>query len=233
MSDLKHLAIIPDGNRRFGRAHLEGASAGHKAGVETFGEILKEVKRLKIPYLTFYAFSTENWKRSEEEVSYLMDLFAEYFTGKKTEMIENKIEVRFIGRRDRVPQAVFKMMEDLETTTKLDDPELIATFAIDYGGHDELVRAFQKLNKKITAGELLVDDLSTADIEEAIDNADLPPPDLIIRTSGEQRLSGFLLWQSAYSEFYFANVNWPEFTIENLHEAIMSYESRERRLGGN
>jgi undecaprenyl diphosphate synthase len=236
MSDLQHVAFIPDGNRRFGRAELGDATLGHQAGTKTVETIVAELKAQGIRYATFYIFSTENWQRSTAEVDFLMELFVQYFGEReeiKTRYKDDRVAIRFIGRRDRVPRAVREALEHVEQETATTDPTLTITFALDYGGRDELVRVVRRLLWRIVTFRQNPFRVTDATLTGLLDTAGVPPPDLVIRTSGEQRLSGFLLWQAAYAELYFASVPWPAFDAAALRTALDWYRTRERRFGGD
>jgi len=229
-----HVAFIPDGNRRFGRANLDSAEAGHKAGVEVVKDLTEEAIEQGVTYLTFYIFSTENWKRSETEIGYLMELFKLYFTDYGKELEEKNVVIKFIGRRDRISNDLQKIVAEVEErSSKFVEPKCTVTFALDYGGQDELVRAFGKLLEKSKAGQLEAGEITLSDIESSLDTAGTPPPDMIVRTSGEQRLSNYLLWQAAYAELYFAETPWPAFTKEEFKKSIDWYQTRDRRKGGD
>lgn len=231
MSTLKHIAFIPDGNRRFGESAGDSAISGHRAGAETIKVVLEEVREQQIPFVTFYIFSTENWKRDAGEVSTLMNLFRNYFLEFK-ESLDDSIKIKFIGRRDRLPADVLLAMRQIEEK-EISDVKMTICFAIDYGGQDELVRAFQKMLWQVFTFQLNPFKINITDVNNALDTAGLPPPDLLVRTSGEQRLSGFLLWQSAYAEIFFADEPWPAFTRVKVKEIITWFNNRKRRFGGN
>ncbi len=224
----KHVAIIPDGNRRWAKLNGLKKIEGHKAGgsYESISKIIGEAKNLGIKYLTFWAFSTENWKRDRIEVDQLFELFVNILGKIKEEAIEKKIKFRHIGRKDRLPEKLVKVILDVEKATK-DFEEFNVQLCIDYGGRDEIVRA---LNKALRAG---VQEIKEDDIVNYLDSAGIPDPDLIIRTSGEQRISGFMSFQSAYSEFYFTDVHFPDFGPEHLRKAVEEFSARGRRFGGN
>lgn len=226
-----HVAIILDGNGRWAKAKGMPRSYGHKKGCENLETICDDMKALGIKYLTVYAFSTENWKRSKEEVGYLMTLFRGYL--KKCIKISerNKMRVRIIGDKTGFDKDIQESIQKLEEFSKGFD-ELHFQIALNYGSRDEIRRGMQKMAQKVQAGELLPEDISEAVIESFLDTEGIPDPDLLIRTSGEQRLSNFLLWQLAYTEFYFTKVAWPDFHREELVKAIEKYNERDRRYGG-
>lgn len=227
----EHVAIILDGNGRWAKQRALPRTMGHKAGADNV-EIISDVCiAMGIHYLTVYAFSTENWKRSEEEVSYLMGLMRWYLKNYMETALRKGIRMRVIGDRSKLdPEMVEEIERDEKLTAHLTNLEL--TFAINYGGRDEITRAVRALGKKIEAGEMKAEDIDEAAICAQLDTAMLPDPDLMIRTSGEERLSNFLLWQLAYSEFYFTDKYWPDFSEEDLWDAVRNYNRRERRFGG-
>lgn len=230
-TDLKHIAIILDGNGRYAKEHGLLRQQGHKAGadnVETIGDAMIE---MGIPYLTVYAFSTENWKRSEDEVSYLMMLMKGYLTKNKVDALKKGIRIRIIGDRSRFSDEMRRLMDEIEVDTA-DMKNLNLTLAINYGGRDELRRVVKNLTEEVAAGTLSPDEVTEELISSRMDTRDIPDPDLMIRTSGEERISNFLLWQIAYSELYFTDKYWPEFTPDDLRKAVESYKGRSRRFGG-
>ncbi len=227
----RHVAIILDGNGRWAKKNGKLRQQGHKAGadnVETIGDAMIEYG---IPYLTVYAFSTENWKRSEEEVSYLMGLMKRYLMHNKKDALKKGIRIRVIGDKERLSKDLQQLIEEIERDTAAMD-KLNLTFAINYGGRDEITRAVRKVMAEVQNGTLKPEDMDEALFASYLDTNDLPDPDLMIRTSKEERISNFLLWQLAYSEFYFTEKLWPEFTPEDLLEAVKIYAGRERRFGG-
>lgn len=216
-----HIGIIMDGNRRAGKASFSDRLAGHRAGADTASTIVRAAMARGIPYLTLFAFSTENWRRSETEVTLLMELFREFFDTHITALLKENIAVSCIGRRDRLPADIIERIVSLEAQAPK-TPTMHVQVAIDYGGRDELVRAFHILSGKTVNEET---------ISNALDTAGVPDPDLIIRTGGEHRLSGFLLWQVAYAEIYVTDVLWPHFTEAEFTQALEWYGERERRHG--
>lgn len=224
-----HIAIILDGNGRWAKAKGMPRSYGHVKGCANLEKICDEMKQMGIKYLTVYAFSTENWKRSREEIDGLMRLFRNYL--KKCIKISdrNKMQVRVIGDISAFDEDIRKRIEILEEhSSKYDD--LHFQLALNYGGRDEIKRAVERMLKAQKEGSL--ENISEETISSYLDTAGLPDPDLLIRTSGEQRLSNFLPWQLAYTEFYFTEVPWPDFKHEELVKAIQKYEERDRRFGG-
>jgi tritrans,polycis-undecaprenyl-diphosphate synthase [geranylgeranyl-diphosphate specific] len=228
----KHIAIILDGNRRYaGRAGLD-PSESYMLGAKKLEEVLEWCQELGIKHITVYAFSTENFNRSEEEVRLLMDLFRRKFSeaARDPRVHRYRIRVRAIGELERLPEGVKRAISEAEEATKDYDGHTL-NLAVGYGGRTELAQAVRKICERIERGELRPNDVDEELISKHLYTADLPDPDLIIRTSGEERLSGFLLWQSAYSELYFCEANWPEFTKLDFLRAIRTYQGRERRFG--
>ena len=226
----RHVAIIMDGNGRWANALGLLRSAGHKAGVKTLKNILTTAVNLKLEALTVYAFSTENWKRPHVEVDFLMHLFSDYLEREKREMHENNVRIHFLGRIDEMPLSLQKQMIDAENLMK-NNTGVKFNVAANYGGHDEILRAVKKIASKAVNGEINVSDIDENLFENALDTCESPPVDLLIRTSGDLRLSNFLLWQSAYAEFWFTKTNWPDFTPEEFIEALIDFGKRERRFG--
>lgn len=224
---LRHLAVIMDGNGRWAKKHHLPRLAGHRAGAESLDRTMHWCKEAGISYLTVYAFSTENWKRSKGEVAGLMKLLSHFIKVKEKELVKNGIAFRVIGRREDLSPKLQKEIAALEEKTKGGDFTLVV--ALSYGGRDEIVRAAAKLAAK---GLLGFDRVDEEAFESCLDTAGIPDPDLIIRTSGELRLSNFLLWQAAYAEFYFTDVLWPDFDKAEFDKAIASFSKRERRMGG-
>lgn len=221
----KHIGIIMDGNGRWAKKRALPRSAGHKAGANVFRTISKECERLGIEYVTFYAFSTENWKRPKEEVDALMSLFMDYLLEAKSDMTQaGNSRIKFIGEREGISKDLLKLMDEAEEETASHTGTTVY-LAINYGGRQEIVSA---VNKLIAQGKT---DITEDDISQSIDT--VPDCDLIIRPSGEQRLSNFLLWQAAYSEFWYSDVLWPDFQAEDLHSALREFEKRNRRFGGS
>ena len=225
---MKHLAVIMDGNGRWAKARHRPRLAGHKAGADALDRVMHYCRDAGIGYLTVYAFSTENWKRSEEEVSGLMKLLSTFIRSKEKELVKEGVRFRVIGRRTDLSPKLQKEISALEEKTKGGGFTLIV--ALSYGGRDEIVRAAVKFAAELEHMERS-DDLESA-FGGFLDTAGIPDPDLIIRTSGELRLSNFLLWQAAYAEFYFTDVLWPDFDRAEFDRAIESFEKRERRMGG-
>ena len=220
----KHLAVIMDGNGRWAQARGLPRVSGHYEGVKRAEELLDACMDWGIECLTLFTFSTENWKRPKEEIWSLFNLFESYMESKKEEFIKREIRIRFIGRRDRLPRSLVKIMEEVEKLTE-NLNRIQVCLAVDYGGRDDIVRA---VNKALKAGLQSVDESSFALL---LDTANIPEPDLLIRTAGEKRISNFLLWNLAYTELYFTDVYWPDFTKEELLKAIEDYSRRKRKFG--
>ena len=226
----RHVAIIMDGNGRW--ANLRGLvrSAGHTAGVKTLKQILKTAVNLKLEALTVYAFSTENWKRPHTEVDFLMHLFSDYLEREKMEMHQNNVRIKFLGRTEDFAPALQKLMRESVELMR-NNTGVKFNVAADYGGQDEIVRAAQKLARRVQAGELSPEDISAQMFDDELDTSGQPPVDLLIRTSGDLRVSNFLLWQAAYAEFWFTDTPWPEFTPEEFVDALIDFGKRNRRFG--
>lgn len=226
-----HVAIILDGNGRWAKKRLLPRNLGHKAGAKAVEDICEEAWELGIKYLTVYAFSTENWKRPEDEVNALMKLLRNYLVDCIERSNKNNMRVRVIGEKSALSQDIQDSIEKLEKVTEK-NTGLNFTIAINYGSRDEITRAVKNISERVAAGEIKPDDIDMDIISESLDTKGIPDPDLLIRTSGEERLSNFLLWQLAYTEFYFTDVLWPDFNKKELEKAIEKYNGRERRFGG-
>lgn len=227
----KHVAIIMDGNGRWAKSRGLSRSMGHKAGAETLKKIVEECNYLKIKHLTVYAFSTENWKRPQSEVDTLMNLLRDYIQRYIDDSDNNNIKIDIIGDINALAPDIQQKIEVLYEKTK-NKKGLNLHIAINYGGRDELIRAMKKLCADVSSKKANVSDISEELFEHYLDTATIPSPELMIRTSGEKRLSNFLLWQLAYTEFYFSDKLWPDFNIKQLHKALKSYQNRNRRFGG-
>lgn len=226
-----HVAIIMDGNGRWAQARGRPRLFGHHAGARRVREIVEAAGGLGIRYLTIFAFSTENWKRTQVEVAGLMNLFRRYILHETRALVENDVRVRFIGDRVKLDKKLIDLMDELETATQNNDG-IHLTIAINYGGRDEVARATRRLAEDVAAGKLDPDDVDEETLPKYLDTRVLPDPDLVIRTSGEARISNFLLWQSAYSEYEFIDTLWPDFTADELERLCQSYARRDRRYGG-
>lgn len=227
----QHVAIILDGNGRWAKKRFLPRNAGHVQGAKVVEQICEDAWNLGIKYLTVYAFSTENWKRSEEEVGALMKLLNKYLSNCLERSAKNNMRVRVIGEISRLSPELQKQITDLEAKSST-CTGLNFTVALNYGGRDEMVRAMKRMNQDMAEGKIGIEDISEEKFSQYLDTKGIPDPDLMIRTSGEQRLSNFMLWQMAYAEFYFTDVLWPDFSKKDLQDAIDYYENRDRRFGG-
>jgi len=226
----QHVAIIMDGNGRWAKKRLLPRNMGHKAGAKVVEQICEDAYNLGIKYLTVYAFSTENWKRSAKEVTGIMNLLRNYLRDCIERASKNNMRVRIIGDKSALDEDIVERIDELEEKTACYDG-LNFTIALNYGGRDELVRAVRKIAADAKDGTLSDRGIDEKMIGEYLDTKELPDPDLLIRTSGELRLSNFLIWQLAYTEFYFTDVLWPDFDLEELKQAVRYYNGRERRYG--
>jgi undecaprenyl diphosphate synthase len=240
-----HIAIIPDGNRRWARDRNLPTFTGHKKGFDIATEVIKEARNLGVHTVTLWAFSTENWNRSQEEIDYLMDMYLNLIDKNLKEAKKDNARIYHLGRKDRIPAELAKKLVEVEEETK-DGTSHVLNVALDYGGHDELLRAITKACTDVQSGKIVPEDLFKQEglyhekypyylFKNYLDTAQQPHPypDLLIRTSGEQRISGYLSWQCAYAEFYFSQVHFPDFTPEELRKAVDSFVNRKRRFGGN
>ena len=227
----EHVAIILDGNGRWAKKRGLPRPMGHKEGCKAVEQTVEDAARLGIKYLTVYGFSTENWKRDAEEVGALMQLFRFYMKRLLGIAKENNVRVKMIGDRTRFDQDIIDGLNALENETA-SNTGLTFVIAVNYGARDEMRRAAVKLAADVQAGKLAPEDITEAEIASRLDTAGIPDPDLLIRTGGEMRLSNYLLWQCAYTEFYVTDLLWPDFTKDELVKAIESYNKRERRFGG-
>jgi undecaprenyl diphosphate synthase len=225
-----HLAIIMDGNGRWAEQRRLPRIFGHRKGVETVQTIVDECLELGISYLTLYAFSSENWGRPQEEVESLMGLLGTFLKRELNQLQKRGIRLMAIGELDRLPASIRKILEDIIKKTA-DNDRMVLNLALSYGSRNELTRAVQRLGREIAKGKLQADDLTEMDIEAVLDTHAIPDPDLLIRTSGEMRISNFLLWQLAYTELYFTETPWPDFSRDTLLQAIEVYSRRQRRFG--
>ena len=228
-----HIAIVMDGNGRWAKQRGLPRPAGHKAGAESFRTIANYAKSIGLQYLTVYAFSTENWKRSESEVGAIMLLLKKYLLEAVDTMERDHIRLHFFGDMTPIaPELRALARETDEITEHLSKDDFQANVCLNYGGRDEILRAARRFAAECAAGEKRPEDLDEALFSSYLDSADIPDPELIIRPSGEQRLSNFLLWQCAYAEFYYTDTLWPDFDEAELDRAIAAYQSRDRRFGG-
>ncbi|HMO02863.1 MAG TPA: isoprenyl transferase [Oligoflexia bacterium] len=226
----KHVAIIMDGNGRWAKEKKQPRIFGHTAGVESVREITEEAARLGVRYLTLYAFSTENWRRSAEEVAGLMNLLAESFLREQETLLKNNIRLRAIGILEKLPKETRDALEQVSNQTK-NCSRLDLILALSYGGRSEICQAMQKIGSLIAHRQILPSDITEDLISQNLYTAGIPDPDLLIRTSNEQRISNFLLWQSAYAEIIFTPTLWPEFRAAEFRDCLLEYQRRERRFG--
>ena len=229
---LQHIAIIMDGNGRWAKKRGLPRSAGHKKGAETLKDIVRAAGDMGIKYLTLYAFSTENWQRGPEEVKGLMDLLREYLKSELKEIQENGVKIIFIGERNMLAPDIVEQMYKIEKDTSVND-KMTLCIALSYGSRQEIITTVQKISLLAKKGDISVNDIDIKMFSDMLYTKDIPDPDLLIRTSGEQRLSNYLLWQLAYSEFFFTQTLWPDFSKEELSAIIENFNSRERRYGKN
>ncbi|MBO6716614.1 MAG: isoprenyl transferase [Rhizobiaceae bacterium] len=227
----EHIAIIMDGNGRWAKARGLPRAAGHRAGVEALRSTVRAVGDLGINWLTVYAFSSENWSRPKSEVSDLMGLLKHFIRRDLAELHQSGVRVRIIGRRDGLDPEIGSLLHEAEALTALNRRHNLV-IAFNYGGRDEIVRASQRIADAVAQGRLNAEDIDEDTVSAHLDTAGIPDPDLVIRTSGEQRMSNFLPWQSAYSELVFVPCYWPDFGRAQLVEAVEAFAARERRFGG-
>jgi undecaprenyl diphosphate synthase len=227
----KHLAVIMDGNRRWAKKHNLAIFMGHREGVKTIKMIITESIKAGIKILTLYAFSTENWKRTQKEINSLMNLFGEVIEKEKKNLIENQIKVNFIGNRKSLSKSLKLAMGSLEKATEKNSG-LILNIAINYGGRAEICHAFQSIFLEIKENNIEFLDIDETIVNQHLFTSGIPDPDLLIRTGGEKRISNFLLWQIAYSELWFTKTFWPDFSENDFWKALNDYEKRVRKFGG-
>ncbi|MDF2607691.1 MAG: uppS [Bacillales bacterium] len=227
----QHIAIIMDGNGRWASEKRLPRIAGHREGMQTVKKVTRIASNLGIKVLTLYAFSTENWKRPKEEVDFLMKLPSDFLNSFLPELIEKNVKVKVIGNIKELPEHTLKALEEAVLKTE-NNSGLILNFALNYGSRDEIKQAIQHISKECLEGNLLVDNITEELISTTLMTKNIPDPELVIRTSGELRISNFLLWQIAYSEFIFSDVYWPEFNEDHFLDAIINYQNRTRRFGG-
>ncbi|UTR13096.1 isoprenyl transferase [Evansella sp. LMS18] len=226
-----HVAIIMDGNGRWAKKRGLPRVAGHREGMNVIRRIVRQADKLGIHTLTLYAFSTENWKRPKTEVDFLMGLPERFLNKELPELMERNVIVKHTGSKDVLPPSTIRAVENAVEKTK-DNKGLILNFALNYGSRSEIIEAVKNMYKSLEEKELSIDDISEDMLEENLMTAELRDPDLLIRTSGEVRLSNFMLWQLAYSELWFTDTLWPDFTEEDFNSAIRAYQMRARRYGG-
>ena len=229
-NELKHIAIIMDGNGRWAKKRNLPRSAGHKKGAETLQEIVKGASEMGIKYMTVYAFSTENWKRDKEEVDYLMNLLRQYLKNELKEINEQGGRILFIGEKNMLDSDIVAQMENIESKTANND-KFTFIVALSYGSRAEILSAVKKISSLVAKGDVKVEDIDENVFSSMLYTHNIPDPDLVIRTSGEQRISNYLLWQIAYSELFFSKTLWPDFTVAELKEIVNDFNSRERRYG--
>lgn len=227
----KHIGIIMDGNGRWAQRRGLPRTAGHRAGAETVKKIVREANKLGIKYLTVYAFSTENWKRPKSEVDTLMDLLLNYLKDAEKIMQNDNIQLRMLGSDKELSQEIRDRIERVRELTK-DNDGIVWNIALNYGSREEITHSVKEIAKKVKSGELEPEDIKEQDIADNLYTAGQPDVDLMIRTSGEQRLSNFMLWQVSYAEFWYTNKHWPDFGEKDLRQAIIDYQNRGRRFGG-
>lgn len=226
-----HIAVIMDGNGRWAQKRGLPRTFGHRAGAENLRNIVKVASEIGVKVLTAYAFSTENWKRPEEEVNFLMALLSDYLDNEIEELDSNDVKIRFIGKVTELASSLQKKIENAQARTA-DNSGLILNLAVNYGGRAEITRAVQIIAEKVMKGELRPQEINDTVIENHLYTVGLPEPDLLIRPSGDFRISNFLLWQLAYTEFWFSDINWPDFGPEHLIKAVIEFQRRDRRFGG-
>lgn len=227
----RHIAIIMDGNGRWAKEKGKRRTAGHREGSKVLKEICRNAKDFSVEYITVYAFSTENWKRPKEEVAFLMDLLRQYLKESISSSKKDNMRVKVIGEREGLPQDIIDRIIELEQASK-NNTGLTLQIALNYGGRNEIIRAIKKIAGDYKNDSIVLESINEDSFSRYLDTSDIPEPELMIRTSGEQRLSNFLLWQLAYSEFYFTDKYWPDFKKEDLEDAIIFYQNKERRFGG-
>ena len=227
----QHVAIIMDGNGRWAKKRLWNRLVGHRAGADAVDAVTTLCREIGVKYLTLYAFSTENWNRPESEVSGLMELFKEFLVSKKNLLIEKNVRLNIIGEKDKFSPELLKLMNETIEATKQNDTKMVLTLALSYGSRQEITQAVRKIARKVATHEIDPENVDEKLISESLYTFDMPDPDLVIRTSGEYRISNYLLWQIAYSEFYFTDTLWPDFKKDEFIKALQDYAGRERRFG--
>ena len=227
----QHIAIIMDGNGRWAKSRFLPRTAGHKAGVEAIRTTLRECKKLNVKYVTLYAFSTENWKRPKLEVEALMNLLVTYLKNEVKVLHKENVKLTVIGDIQKLPSQCMKELEKAMELTK-DNTGCNLNLALNYGGRVDIKNALVDIVKNVKEGKINIEEIDEETIANHLSTKCIPDPDLVIRTSGEQRLSNFLLWEVAYAEFYFTDVHWPDFDEKELQKAIFTYQNRDRRFGG-
>ena len=226
-----HIGVIMDGNGRWAKRRGLPRSAGHQAGADALKKIVTECNKMGIKYITVYAFSTENWKRPKDEVDFLMNLLLSYLKDAERSLAGENVVIRAIGSREELSEEIREQILKTEEFTK-NNTGIVMNIALNYGSREEIVNAAREIAKKAVSGEITPDDIDAEMISNHLYTKNQPDPDFIIRTSNEQRLSNFMMWQASYSEFYFTERLWPDFSVKDLHKAIIEYQSRDRRYGG-
>lgn len=227
---LTHIAFIMDGNRRWARQRGLPVAMGHKKGAETLIDVAKAVKNLGVKYMTVYAFSTENWQRKKSEVDALMNLLRHYLDTSFKELQENDVRILFIGERHMLATDIVEKMQKIEKNTA-DNKSVTLCVALSYGSRQEIVAATRRIAESVQKGDMQIADIDMRSFADNLYTKDIPDPDLLIRTSGEMRISNYLLWQLAYTEFYFSETYWPDFSETELKQIVTEYKDRERRYG--
>lgn len=226
-----HIGVIMDGNGRWAKKRGLPRSAGHSAGADALKKIVTECNNMGIKYITVYAFSTENWKRPKEEVDYLMNLLMDYLKNAETTLAGENVVIKAIGSRKELSDELCEQIKKTEEFTKNNDG-IVMNIALNYGSREEIVNSVKTICNNVQNGQCSIDDINAQMISDNLYTKTQPDPDLIIRTSGEERISNFLLWQLAYSELWFTDKLWPDFNVHDLHRAIIDYQNRNRRYGG-
>ncbi len=229
-TSINHIAFIMDGNRRWAKKHNLPIAMGHRKGAETLTEIAKVAKNMGVKYMTVYAFSTENWGREEAEVNALMDLLRHYLDTGFKELKENDVRIIFIGEKYMLADDIKQKIAQIEQQTA-ENKSATLCVALSYGSRQEIIQAVRQVAEEVNSGKLSLNDINVDKYTKYLYTRDIPDPDLVIRTSGEKRISNYLLWQTAYSEFYFSDTLWPDFSKEELKHIIEDYSKRERRYG--
>nr|WP_282706838.1 isoprenyl transferase [Natroniella acetigena] len=227
----EHVAIIMDGNGRWAKQRGLPRTAGHQAGVDSLKKIVECAAKIGIGYITAYTFSTENWKRPQSEVDFLMKLFQQVFEKELDRFNQQGVKVKIIGYKDRLPDSVKQVAEQVMKKTE-NNQKIIINIALDYGGRAEIIEVIKNIASRVKDEQLKIEEIDEAEIAAQLYTADQPDPELLIRPGGEERLSNFLLWQIAYAELYFTQTYWPDFTAETFLQAIADFQNRERRFGG-
>ena len=226
-----HIGIIMDGNGRWAKKRGLPRSAGHKAGADSLKKIVTHLNKIGVKYVTVYAFSTENWSRPKEEVDFLMNLLLGYLRDAENTLAGENVVIRAIGSRKELTEEIQEQIIKTEEFTK-NNTGIVMNIALNYGAREEMTKGVREIAKKVSDGEMTLDEISAETISDSLYTSGQPDPDLLIRTSGEQRLSNFLLWQNSYSEFWFTDKLWPDFKKADLYTAILDFQRRNRRFGG-